>query len=78
MMRFVVDALGFVPQIHGQEDLETKGRIETIQTPTLLRSASMQRRVLGDVIVSFLCFNIVSTFMGFFNAKTILVEEWQW
>ena len=33
--------------VHGLEDLEIGGRVETIQTTALLRSAKILRRVLG-------------------------------
>ena len=44
----IIDALGTVTKglIKGQEDLEIKGRVETIHTTALLRSARILRRVL--------------------------------
>ena len=33
--------------LKGLEDLEVGGRVETIQTTTLLRTARIQKRVLG-------------------------------
>ena len=44
----VIRALGTVIKglIKGLEDLEIKGRVETIQTITLLRSIRILRRVL--------------------------------
>ena len=44
----IIDALGTVTKglIKGLEDLEIKGRVETIQTTVLLRSARILRRVL--------------------------------
>ena len=33
-------------KVHGQKDLEIRGRVETIQTIALLRSARIPRRVL--------------------------------
>ena len=44
----VIGALGTVTEgsIKGLEDLEIRGRVETIQTPALLRSARILRRVL--------------------------------
>ena len=40
----VIDAFGTVTK--GLEDLEVGGRVETIQTTTLLQTARMLRRVL--------------------------------
>ena len=44
----VIDALGTVTKelLKGLENLEIRGRVETIQTTTLLRSARILRRVL--------------------------------
>ena len=44
----VNDALGTVTEglLKGQEDLEIRGRVETIQSTALLRSARIPRRVL--------------------------------
>ena len=44
----IIDALGTITKglIQGQEDLEIRGRVETIQTTALLRSARILRRVL--------------------------------
>ena len=44
----VIGALGTVTEglLKGLEDLEIKGRVETIQTSTLLRSVRILRRVL--------------------------------
>ena len=44
----VIGALGTVPKdlVLGLEDLEIRGRVETIQTTALLRSARILRRVL--------------------------------
>ena len=44
----VIGALGTVTErlIKGLEDFEIRGRVETIQTTTLLRSARILRRVL--------------------------------
>ena len=44
----VIGAFGTVAKgsIKGLEDLEVGGRVETIQTTTLLRTARIQRRVL--------------------------------
>ena len=44
----VIGALGTVTQglVLGLEDLEIRGRVETIQTAALLKSAPMLRRVL--------------------------------
>ena len=44
----VIDALGTVTEglLKGLEDLEIRGRVETIQTTILLRSARILRRVL--------------------------------
>ena len=44
----IIDALGTVNKglIKGLEDLEITGRVETIQTTALLRSARIPRRVL--------------------------------
>ena len=44
----VIGALGTVTKglIKGLEDLEIRGRVESIQTTTLLRSAKILRRVL--------------------------------
>ena len=51
----VIGALGTITKglIKGQEDLEIRERVETIQTTTLLRSARIPRRVLeiwGDLL----------------------------
>ena len=45
----VINALGTITKgfIKGLEDLEIRGRVETIQTTELLRSARITRRVLG-------------------------------
>ena len=45
----VIGALGTATKglIKGLGDLEIKGRVETIQTAALLRSARILRRVLG-------------------------------
>ena len=45
----VIGAFGTVTKglLKGLEDLEAGGRIETIQTTTLLRTARVLRRVLG-------------------------------
>ena len=44
----VTSALGTVPKglVKGQEDLEIRGKVETIQTTAILRSARILRRVL--------------------------------
>ena len=44
----VIGALGSIPKglIQGLEDLEIRGRVETIQTAALLRSARILRKVL--------------------------------
>ena len=44
----VVDTLGIVTKglVKGLEDSEIRGRVETIQTTTLLRSARILRRVM--------------------------------
>ena len=44
----VIGALGTVTEelVQGLEDLEIRGRVETIQTTALLRSARILRRVL--------------------------------
>ena len=44
----VSGALGTVDKawVQGQEDLEIRGRVETIQTTTLVRSARILRRIL--------------------------------
>ena len=51
----VIDALGTVTKglLKGLEDLEIGGRVETIQTTALLRTARILRRVLetcGDLL----------------------------
>ena len=51
----VIGALGKVTKglVQGMEDLEIRGREETIQTTALLRSARILRRVLeirGDLV----------------------------
>ena len=51
----VIGALGTITQglLKGLEDLEVGGRIETIQTTALLRTARILRRVLetwGDLL----------------------------
>ena len=45
---FVIGGLGTVIEglLKGMEDLEIRGRVETIQTTTLLKSARIPRRVL--------------------------------
>ena len=55
MIPFVDYALGTIPKglANGLEDLEIKGKVETIQTTVLLRSARILRRVLetrGDLM----------------------------
>ena len=44
----VIGALGTITKglLKGQEDLKVGGRVETIQTTALLRTARMLRRVL--------------------------------
>ena len=44
----VIGALDTVPKglVHGLEDLEIRGQVETIQTTALLRSTRILRRVL--------------------------------
>ena len=44
----VIGTLGTIPKglIKGQEDLEIRGQVETIQTIVLLKSARILRRVL--------------------------------
>ena len=56
-MPIIIGALGTVTKglIKGLEDLEIKGRVETIQTTALLRSVRILRRVLetrGDLAVT--------------------------
>ena len=51
----VIGALGTITEglLKGLEDLEVGGRVETIQTTTLLRTARILRRVLetgGDLL----------------------------
>ena len=51
----VIDALGTISKglLKGLEDLEVGGRVETIQTTALLRTARILRRVLeiwGDLL----------------------------
>ena len=51
----VIGALGTITKglLKGLEDLEVVGRVETIQTTTLLRTARILRRVLetwGDLL----------------------------
>ena len=48
VMPIVIGALGTVPKglVQGLEDFEIRGRVETIQTTALLRSAKILRRVL--------------------------------
>ena len=45
---FVIDAIGTITEglVQGQEDVEIRGRVETIQTTALLRSARILRRVI--------------------------------
>ena len=45
----IIDVLGTVTKglIKGLADLEIRGRVETIQNTALIRSARIQRRVLG-------------------------------
>ena len=49
VMPVVVGALGTIPRglVKGPEDLEIRGRVETIQITSLLRSARILRKVLG-------------------------------
>ena len=49
IIQIVISALGTVTKglLKGQEDLKVGGRMETIQTTTLLRTARIQGRVLG-------------------------------
>ena len=44
----VIGALGTITKglVQGLEDLEIRGQVETIRTPTLLRSARIMRQVL--------------------------------
>ena len=44
----VIGAFGTVTKrlLKGQKDLEVEGRVETIQTTTLLRTARILRRIL--------------------------------
>ena len=44
----VIDAFGTVTKglLKGQEDLEVGGRVETVQTTKLLRTARIPKRVL--------------------------------
>ena len=48
IIQIVIGALGTVTKglVQGLEDLEIRGRVETIQTTVLLRSARILRRVL--------------------------------
>ena len=50
-MPLVIGALGTITKglLKGQEDLEVGGRIETIQTTALLRTARILRRVLENI-----------------------------
>ena len=50
VIAIVIDALDTVTKelIKGLEDLEIRGRVETIQTTALLRSARILRRVLEN------------------------------
>ena len=50
----VIGALGIVTKglLMGLEDLEVGGRVETIQTKTLLRTARILRRVLETWLLS--------------------------
>ena len=53
-MRIVIVSLGTVTKVlvKGLEDFDIRGRVESIQTTALLRSARIQRRVLetwGDL-----------------------------
>ena len=55
MILIVIGGFGTVTKelVQGLEDLEIKGRVETIQTTVLLRSARILRRVLeswGDLL----------------------------
>ena len=47
----VIGAFGTVTKglLNGLKDLEIRGRVETIQTTTLLRTARILRSVLGDL-----------------------------
>ena len=47
----VIGALGTITKglLKGLEDLEIGAQVETIQTTTLLRTARILRRVLGDL-----------------------------
>ena len=48
MIPIVIDVLGTTPNglVKGQEDIEIRGQVETIQTTILLTSARILRRVL--------------------------------
>ena len=48
IMPIVIGALGTITKglLKGQEDLEVGGRVETIQTTALLRTARILKRVL--------------------------------
>ena len=55
IMPIVIGAFGTVTKglLKGLEDLEVGGRVETIQTTVLLKTARIQRRVLetwGDLL----------------------------
>ena len=55
MIRIIIGALGTVTKelVKGQEDLQIRGRVETIQITALLRSTRILRRVLatcGDLL----------------------------
>ena len=61
----VIGAFGTITKglLKGLEDLEVGGRVETIQTPALLRTARILRRVLetwGDLLSLKLQWKIIS------------------
>ena len=54
LIPIVISALGSVTKrlVQGQENLEIKGRMETMQTTVLFRSARILRRVLETCCIS--------------------------
>ena len=69
----VIDALGTVTEgfIQRLEDLEIGGRVETIETTALLRSARILRIVL---VVSQFGFYDLSTFVGYLTPNLFLYK----
>ena len=76
----VIGALSTIPKglLKGLEDLEVGGRVETIQTTELLRTARILRRVLKtwrDLLSFKLQWKTIANTDFFFNTKCCMIEE---